>query len=80
MESGQELVPLLDQSSLRAENFLEELSPAQVRGQIKSLLDAVRGVKLHARKKVLEAKIRQAEQSGDMQQVEQLIAEYRKLT
>jgi DNA primase len=79
-EGGQELVPLLDQSSLRAETFLTELSPTQVRVQIKSLFDAVRGSKLQARKKALEAKIRQAEMSGDTQQVEQLIAEYHKLT
>jgi hypothetical protein len=80
IQDGQDLVPLLDQSSLRAEAFLAELSPTQVRIQIKSLLDTVRGAKLKVRKKALEAKIRQAEMSGDAQQVEQLIAEYHKLT
>jgi len=72
-------VALLDQSSLFAEQTLQDLSPETVSIQLTSLFNVLKDVNRHGIRKALAQKLRLAETSGDHETVSTLLAQLKDL-
>jgi DNA primase len=73
--SQEDLLHLLDKSSLLAEQTFEQLSPSLVQEQVTSLYNLLQARHSSLRKSLLAAKLRQAESAGDHEAVQQLMRE-----
>ena len=76
----EELVHLLDKSSLLAEKTFEEMSPILVQEQLKSLLKLMQSRTSFSQRSRLAAKLRQAESVHDHEAVKQLMRELNELS
>ena len=70
----QELLPLLDSSSLLAESTFQTMSPQQVLAHVEDLLAGLSKRVLKRDRTELARQLRQAEQAGDQEQVQALLA------
>ncbi|MFH1711626.1 MAG: DNA primase [Patescibacteria group bacterium] len=72
-------VNIIHASVLRAEQIVAELSRDQVRDELNRHVEILARATAEAKRKQLEAAIRQAEQSGDSERLRALIEQYTKL-
>ncbi len=76
MAEGKELIPLLDASTLSAEQFLHTLSPQQAQAQLDLLVHMLHEFYHKVQTRAFVAKLRQAEQAGDTAQVEEILRQF----
>lgn len=73
--SQEYLLPLLDKSSLIAEQTFENIASSAVLPQLKILFETLRASDLHSRRSIIAQKLRQAEDAGDAEAVKKLLSE-----
>ncbi len=78
--SREDLLHLLDKSSLLAQTTFQELSPTNVQEQLKNLLQLMQSRSSIALRSALAAKLRQAEALGDHARVDGLMQELKELS
>jgi replicative DNA helicase len=78
-QNRDEDISRLNASAIRAEESIAEYTPDQVREEIDRHIDVLTSSHERAKRKQLEAAIRQAESSGDSERLEALLEQYTKL-
>jgi len=73
---GKDLIPLLDASTISAEQFLHTLSPQQAQAQLDLLVHMLHEFYHKMQTRVFVAKLRQAEQAGDTTRVEEILRQF----